>query len=104
LRSHLGALIGGRIEPSQKAKPSKSRPKANANPIDEVLKLHNSLQRRRELEKLSPVELKSAIKRYDINVGSLSSKPSKVEMIEHIQAAMAAGWPAPRSVLDDSKY
>lgn len=107
LRSHLLALADGEIEPSPKlakAKPSKLASKDGARPIDQVLKLNNSLQRRSELEKLSTGQLKAAIKDYDINVGSLSRKPSKIEMIEHIQAAIAAGWPSPRSVLDDSKY
>jgi len=107
LRSHLLALADGEIEPSPKpakAKLSKLTSKDGASPIDQVLKLSNSLQRRSELEKLSSSQLKAAIKDYDVNVGSLSRKPSKIEMIEHIQAAIAAGWPSPRSVLDDSKY
>jgi len=95
LRSHLSALIGSRIELSQKM------PKPT---IDQVFELSDSFQRRRELEKQSAATLKAAIRRHGMNVGALSRKPSKVELIEHIQASIDSGWPAPRSVLDNSKY
>lgn len=106
LRHHLAALAAGRVEPAMRQKPKggKGKSKAVARTIDEILRLTNSLERRGELEKLSPSDLKAGISKYSINAGSLSRKPSKTEMIEHIQAAIAAGWPGPRSVLDDSKY
>jgi hypothetical protein len=98
LRSHLEDLIADRIQP----KPPKPKPTKRA--VDEILRLANSSERRTEWKKLSLAELKAAIKSHDIDRNSLSSKPSKTEMIEHIEATIAEGWPRPRSVLDDSRY
>jgi len=105
LRGHLSALVSGKVEPSPKlVKAAKGKSKRPMRPIEDVLRLTNALQRRMELEKLSPAALKAGINTYGINAGSLSSQPSKTELIEHIQASIDAGWPATRSVLDDSKY
>jgi len=103
LRSHLEALIAGRIQPTRK--PERPRkPPNRSRPVEEILRLANSSERRTELKKLSFAELKAAIKSHDLDGNSLSSKPSKAEMIEHIEATIAGGWPRPHSVLDDSRY
>ncbi|MGE3063993.1 MAG: hypothetical protein AB7K67_00240 [Hyphomicrobiaceae bacterium] len=105
LRGHLSLLISGKAQPTPKAvKAPKGKTKAPGRPLEDVLRLANPLQRRIELEKLSPAELRAGIHTHSINAGSLSNQPSKTELIEHIQAAIAAGWPEARSVLDDSKY
>jgi hypothetical protein len=106
LRSHLAQLCAKQIEPAAKperpAAGGRGAPRGRA--VEEIFRLGNSLQRRMELEKLSPAELKAAIKKHDLGIGGLSSKPSKVEMIEHIQATLAAGWPCAATALDESKY
>jgi len=57
-----------------------------------------------EWKKLSAAELKAAIKSHNLDFNGLRSKRSKLEMIEHIEATIAEGWPRPRSVLDYSRY
>lgn len=101
---HLNSLIAGRVEPSARpVRPTKkSAPKKR--PVEEILRLASAPQRRMELKKLTPTQLKNAIKKHGLHAGSLSSRPSKTEMIEHIEASIVAGWPASRTVLDDSKY
>ena len=98
-RDHVLALIRRQSEPAQK--PSTRQPPM---PIEDVLALTDPIRRRAELTKHTPVQLKKAIKDKHIEGGHLGSKPSKTEMIEHIQAALAGGWPKPHSVLDESKY
>jgi hypothetical protein len=60
--------------------------------------------RRSELEKLTSGQIKKAIKEKSIDAEQLSSKATKLEMIEHIQSAIAFGWPNTRSVIDESRY
>jgi hypothetical protein len=100
LRSHLEALIAGRTQPT----PKPGRPAKKTRAAEEILRLANTSERRAEWKKLSPAELKAAIKNHHLDMGSLSRKPSKTEMIEHIEATIAEGWPRPRSVLDNSRY
>jgi len=57
-----------------------------------------------ELEKLSAAALKSGVRDHKLDSSSLSSKPSKLELIEHIQATISAGWPSDTRALDESKY
>jgi hypothetical protein len=71
---------------------------------EDILRLPDREQRRIELEKLTVPQLKSAVKKHEVYGGSLSAKPSKRELVEHIQAALDAGWPRPLSVLDGSRY
>jgi hypothetical protein len=72
--------------------------------VDEVFQLSNAMERRGELEKFSPKELKAAIKKHDLGLGGLSSRPTKVEMIEHIEETLASGSLSPATALDESKY
>lgn len=102
-QSHLTALMAGQIEPAAKAVKAGKTSKATM-PTDEILRLPDREQRRIELEKLSLPQLKSAMKKHEVYGSSLSAKPSKRELIEHIQAALDAGWPRPQSVLDGSRY
>lgn len=69
-----------------------------------ALKLPNGLQWRMELEKLSAAALKSGVRDHKLDSSSLSAKPSKLELIEHIQATISAGWPSDTRALDESKY
>ena len=98
-RSHILALIAGKTDPTPKPH-SKQPPMA----IDDILTLTDPIRRRIELTKHSPNQLKKAIKEKQIAGGFIGAKASKTEMIEHIQAALASGWPKLRSVLDESKY
>jgi hypothetical protein len=65
--------------------------------------MSNSDQRRIALTKLAKPALAAIIKKHEMAVGGLSEKPSKTELVEHIEAAISAGWPK-RSVHDDSRY
>jgi hypothetical protein len=106
LLAHLNRLCAGEIEPS--AKPERvgnaGRARTKTKPVEEIFALRNSQQRRMELEKLTPNQLKAAIKKHDLGVSGLSGKPTKIEMIEHIQAMLASGWPSTGTALDQSKY
>jgi hypothetical protein len=98
-RAHILSLIRRQRDPAEK--PAARQP---AMPIDRVLALSDPISRRAELAKHTPAQLKKAIKERHIHAGPLSSKASKTELIEHIQAALARGWPKTQSVLDESKY
>ena len=73
-------------------------------PIKGILALPDPSIRRLELARRTPAQLKSTIKDKNIDPTQLSSKPSKTELIEHIQAAIASGWPRSRSILDENKH
>jgi hypothetical protein len=96
-RGHLLALIRRECEPADKPTPQ-------VTPIDAVLAITDPILRRSELAKHNPAQLKKAIKDKQIGGATLSSKASKTELIEHIQAALAAGWPRTQSLLANSKY
>ncbi|MGE0851871.1 MAG: hypothetical protein AB7O44_19975 [Hyphomicrobiaceae bacterium] len=98
-RIHIQSLVRGEREPAEKAAKSKA-----PMPIEGILALSDAILRRAELAKHTPAKLKSAIKDKDIDATQLSSKPSKTELIEHIEAAIASGWPRARSILDDNKH
>ncbi|MEQ1718955.1 MAG: hypothetical protein ABL907_23725 [Hyphomicrobium sp.] len=102
LSEHVIDLILGKI--SQSTKPEK-KPSAKPAPLpfDEVIRINDSELRRRELDKLKPAELKKCIKERKIDHLSLSSKASKLEMVEHIEAALAAGWPEQRGIMHPSQ-
>ena len=101
---HLLNLMSGELKPA----PRPSKPRISTKPpamnAEEILRLTDPDRRRAELERLSAAQLKSAIKKHEVSGGSLSSKPSKTELIEHIQAAIQSGWPRAGSVLDGSRY
>jgi hypothetical protein len=94
-RKHLGTLIRGDAEPSRQQRPPTP---------DEILHMSNSDQRRIALTKLAKPALTAIIKKHEMDVGGLSKKPSKTELVEHIEAAISAGWPKIRSARDDSRY
>src|SRR5262249_25767501 len=95
-RAHVLALIRRETNPAQP--PAGRQPPM---PIDEVLGLRDQLRRRAELAKHTPAQLKKTIREKDIGGGHLSSRPTKTEMIEHIEAALASGWPKLHSVMDE---
>jgi hypothetical protein len=95
--SHLLALIGRECDPADKPSP-------RVTPIDAVLAIADPILRRSELAKHTPAQLKKAIKDNQIDGATLNSRATKTELIEHIQAALAAGWPRAQSLLTDSKY
>lgn len=104
LRSHIAGLASGRVAPSSKPeKQIKGKPVTRLAFAD-ILKLSNGLHRRMELEKLSAAALKTGVRDLQLSSSSLSAKPSKIELIEHIQATISAGWPQNTSALDESKY
>ncbi len=104
LRSHIESLSAKQTAPSAKpVKPDKGKSGPRFTFAD-ILKLTNGLQRRMELEKLTAAALKSGVKDHRLGSSSLSSKPSKIELIEHIQATLSAGLPADARALDESKY
>jgi hypothetical protein len=98
-RTHVQSLVRGEREPAEKVSKSKT-----SMPIDGILALPDPILRRAELAKHTPAQLKSTIKDKDIDATQLSSKPSKTELIEHIEAAIASGWPRTRSILDGNKH
>jgi hypothetical protein len=98
-RTHVQSLVRGEREPAER--PSKGKAVMS---IEGILALHDPILRREELAKHTPAHLKSTIRDKDIDATQLSSKPSKTELIEHIEAAIASGWPRPRSILDDDKH
>ena len=100
LKSHILSLVRDTSEPSKKVDPPK-RPKPM--PISEILAIRDPVTRRLELDRHSPAQLKKAVKENSIDAEQLGSKPSKTEIIEHIQAALSAGWPRERSILDINK-
>lgn len=100
-RDHAADLMLGRIAPLPK--PHKSSGKA-VMATEDILHLTDRAQQRRELERLSAAQLKSGIKKHGLHSGSLSVKPSKIELVEHILAALDAGWPRPTSILERSRY
>ena len=97
LKSHVLNLISGAIVPSEKV----GKPKAM--PIADILAMKDPVTRRIELDRHSPAQLKKAVNENSIDAEQLGSKPSKTEIIEHIQAAISAGWPKERSILDINK-
>lgn len=101
LKNHVLNLVSGACEPSVKAE-SPKRPKPM--PIPEILTIKDPVTRRLELDRHSPAQLKKAVKENSIDDEQLDSKPSKTEIIEHIQAAISAGWPRVRSILDNNKH
>jgi hypothetical protein len=98
-RAHLISLIRRECEPAKKPS-TKQAPM----PIERVLALQDPIHRRAELAKHTPAQLKKVIRDKHIDGAPISPKASKTELIEHIQAALAAGWPRSQSVLDGSKY
>lgn len=101
LKSHVLNLVSGACEPSEQAEsPNRPRPM----PIPEILAIEDPVKRRLELDRHSPAQLKKAVKENSIDAEQLDSKPSKTEIIEHIQAAISAGWPRERSILDINKH
>jgi hypothetical protein len=98
-RSHILSLIKRQSEPTERA-----ATRQPPMPFDAILALADPIRRHAELSKHTPVQLKKVIKEKQINGGYLSSKPSKTELVEHIQAALASGWPQARSILDQNKY
>lgn len=98
-RAHIISLVRRQSEPAERP-PTRQPPM----PIDDVLVLPDPIRRHAELTKHTPVQLKKVIKEKKINGGHLSSKASKTELVEHIQAALAAGWPKTRTIFDDDKY
>ena len=98
LKRHVLDLLSGAIGPSEKAE--KPKPK----PIPEILAMRDPVTRRIELDRHSSAQLKKAVRENSIDAEQLGSKPSKTEIIEHIQAAISAGWPTERSILDINKH
>lgn len=103
-RTHLLRLMSRELKPTPRPpRPGRPTPLPAMN-ADDIVRLSDPTRRRAELEKLSAAQLKSAIKKHQIYGGSLSAKPSKAELIEHIQVALQSGWPDTGSVLDTSRY
>jgi len=100
---HLLKLSSGDAKPQQKADGG-SKTKPPVMDMKDILNLTDREQRRAELQKLSVPQLKSGLKEHEIQGGSLSKKPSKSELVEHIQAALDAGWPRAVNTLDGSRY
>jgi hypothetical protein len=97
LKAHVLALVIDNHKPHEK--PEATGPM----PIDKVLALRDSAQRRIEFDRHRPAALKKAVKEHGIDAEQLGSKPSKTEIIEHIEAAIAAGWPRTQSITDTNK-
>jgi hypothetical protein len=98
-RGHILSLIKRQSEPAER--PLTRR---QPMPLEDILALADPARRHAELSKHTPVQLKKVIKEKQINGGHLSSRPSKTELVEHIQAALASGWPKARTILDQNKY
>lgn len=103
-KQHLLKLMSGAINPKQKMGEGGGKTKQQAMDPEAILKLPDRERRRAELQKLSVTQLKTAINDLKIDGGSLSKKPSKSELVEHIQAALDAGWPSRVSTLAGSRY
>lgn len=102
-QAHATDLMFGRIVPLQE--PTKTARKGQpVMAAEDVLRLSDRNHQRAELERFSAAQLKKAIKEHGIYGGALSNKPSKVELVEHILAALDAGWPRPTSILERSRY
>jgi hypothetical protein len=100
--AHLCDLLLGKRGLSER--PVRTVPEvATPLPFDEILKLHDSEMRRREFDKMKPPALKKAIKDTELDYLMLPAKASKLEMVEHIEATLAAGWPQPRGILHPSQ-
>lgn len=106
LLRHLVSLMEGKTEPAVNPQRQKSRARVAKRPVLEILRLPNPLQRRMELEKLSPTELKSAVRSLGLGWATLSTKPTKRELIEHILALGIASHDGSetRSLADESRY
>ncbi len=101
-RDHLAALMLGRVTPADP--PAKPPRKPAAMAAEDILKLVDRAQQKKELEKLSVAQLKAAVKKHGLHSGPLSAKPSKVELVEHILVALDTGWPRRTTVLEQSRY
>lgn len=99
LKAHATALVIGGQAPYRKP-PKPVGPMA----IKDVLALRDSIARKAELDRHKQAALKKAVKDLSIDAEQLSSKASKTEIIEHIEAAIASGWPRERSITDTSKF
>ena len=102
--SHAKDLMFGRVSPKPRPPSARRIPGQRSMPTAEILKLGDRNQQRSELGKLSPAQLKKAIKDHELYGSSLSKKPSKTELVEHILAVLDVGWPKTGSVLDGSRY
>ena len=102
--AHAVALMEGKAEPTPKTSNGGRGAAASAMATGDILALRDREQRRSELEKLSAAQLKTAIKKHELFGASLSKKPSKTELVEHILAVIDAGWPRPTSILEGSRY
>ena len=100
--AHLSDLLLGKRSLTEKPA-AKKRVKVSALPFNEILKLHDGEERRRDFDKMKPADLKKAIKEKKLDHLMLPAKASKVEMVEHIESALAAGWPQLRGILHPSQ-
>lgn len=99
LKIHASALVISGQAPYKKP-PKPAGPMA----IKDVIALRDSIARKAELDRHKQAALKKAVKDLSIDAEQLSSKASKTEIIEHIEAAIASGWPRERSITDTSKF
>lgn len=94
LRAHVQLLVRRECQPAERATTRR------VMPIEDILAIKDPIARRAELQRHTPAQLKIAIREKQIDSAQVSSRPTKTELIEHIQAALAAGWPKIRSILD----
>src|SRR5690606_26932033 len=99
---HATSLMIRTREPTPK--PSRGGKGAPPMATGDILALNDRERQRTELEKLSAAQRKSTIKKNELLGASLSKKPSKIELVEHILAVLDAGWPRPSSILGGSRY
>src|SRR5258706_1924022 len=81
LRSHLMELIAGAVQPSAapiRTPRGRNNGRATEPSVEAIFQIASPQQRRMELEKLSPAQLKAAIRNNSLDGSSLSSKPTKV--------------------------
>jgi hypothetical protein len=96
LKAHAVALVINGQNPFKKA----PKPPGLLT-IKDVLAIRDSVKRKSELDCQKLAALKKAVKDLSIDPEQLSSK---IEIIEHIEAAIASGWPSERSIMDTSKF